>query len=506
MVYAMTNQPIDEEPDFNAPVEPVIPSRTRPWMAAISILLIFVIVVTGLAGFGLMLLRGGPEVTVTFSSPAPSGGSTNFEAAAARLAVIDGDGRLVTMDAIGGSIAYHDLTGVRFSFPAWSPDGSHIAATGAGPDGYGVYVVPIAPAAGAGAGSSPPTNEPTAIYLSQVLPAFYLYWMPNGRSVAFLTSQPSGLIDLRVAPADASAEATVVRRGAPMYWAWIDEARMLVHAGGGSASFLGEVGPDGEPPTGAPDPIDGAGDFRAPAVSADGRFRAYVGRGTDRTAAVIVEPLDPAPGSDASAGRTEAKVLGPAALDFDPGGDRLAFVARATAGSSAPLPVGPLRLIDAVSGEVRTLLTGTVVGFFWSPDGRMIAALRVAASGTDGTAAAGAPGGIREASVRMTDAGRAGSVAVAPAAPGIDLQLVFIDPSNSRIRSQRSVRVADVFANQVLPYFDQYALSHRVWSSDGASIALPVVAADGSSEIRVFPAAGTSDARIAAGVAAFWRP
>jgi hypothetical protein len=170
------------------------------------------------------------------------------------------------------------------------------------------------------------------------------------------------------------------------------------------------------------------------------------------------------------------------------------------------LPVGPLRLIDAVSGEVRTLLTGTVVGFFWSPDGRMIAALRVATSGTDGTAAAGAPGGIREASVRMTDAGRAGSVAVAPAAPGIDLQLVFIDPSNSRIRSQRSVRVADVFANQVLPYFDQYALSHRVWSSDGTSIALPVVAADGSSEIRVFPAAGTSDARIAAGVAAFWRP
>ena len=75
-------------------------------------------------------------------------------------------------------------------------------------------------------------------------------------------------------------------------------------------------------------------------------------------------------------------------------------------------------------------------------------------------------------------------------------------------RSARSgpIRLADVFTNQVLPYFDQYALSHRVWSSDGKSIALPVVGTDGSSEIHVYSADGSTDSKVASGVVAFWRP
>src|SRR6187551_3482800 len=71
MVYAMTHPSFDEEPDFNAPIEPVRPGRSRPWIAAISIILIVVIVITGLAGFGLPLIWH-PEVTVTFESPAPA--------------------------------------------------------------------------------------------------------------------------------------------------------------------------------------------------------------------------------------------------------------------------------------------------------------------------------------------------------------------------------------------------------------------------------------------------
>ncbi len=149
MVYAMT-YPFDEEPDFSAPIEPVKPSRARPWIAAISIVLVVVVIITGLAGFGLPLIWH-PEVTVTFDTPAPGPTATTTtarEEAASQLAVIDDTGHLSTMDANGGSVVRHDLEDVRFTFPAWSPDGSHIAVTGVGPGGSGVYVIAIGDEAG----------------------------------------------------------------------------------------------------------------------------------------------------------------------------------------------------------------------------------------------------------------------------------------------------------------------------------------------------------------------
>ena len=395
MVYAMTDH-FDDEPDFTVPIEPVEPGRGRPWMAAIAIVLIVVVVITGLAGFGLPLIFHPSDVTVPFMSPAPTTATLPTDNAA-ELAVIDGSGNLSTMDAAGGSVVRHDLTDVQFTFPAWSPDGGRIAATGAGPSGSGVYVVPVTPTPGSGAeagSSNAPSaaapdvtardpSQPTAVYLSQQRPAFYVYWTPNSRSIGFLSSDPAGSIQLRLSPADGSAQAGLVRQGSPMYWAWVDDATLFVHAGGGTTAFLGEVGPTGDP-AGTSDPINSAGDFRAPAVSAGGDFRAYAGRGADHAPAIIVEPRVPN-GSP----HTEAKVLGPAAVVFDPAGDRLAFIARSNADApQTDLPVGPLKVIDAHSSAVRTLLPGSVIGFFWSPDGRSIAALRLPSSGTPGTAQA----------------------------------------------------------------------------------------------------------------------
>jgi TolB protein len=329
-----------------------------------------------------------------------------------------------------------------------------------------------------------------------------VYWTPNSESIGFLSSDPAGSIQLRLSPADASADAALVRQGSPMYWTWVDDATLFVHAGGGTTAFLGEVGPTGDP-AGTSGRINGAGDFRAPAVSAGGEFRAYAGRGADRAPAVIVEPRV-ANGSP----RTEAKVLGPAAVVFDPTGDRLAFIARANADSpQTDLPVGPLKVIDAQSSAVRTLLPGSVIGFFWSPDGRSIAALRVPSSGSPGTAAAAVFHQRANGTRTAPDAATQLSPNVMPVATaGVDLELLFVDPAGGTIRSQRPIRLAEVFTNQVLPYFDQYALSHRVWSSDGRSIALPVVGTDESSEIHVYSADGSTDTKVASGVVAFWRP
>ena len=279
---------------------------------------------------------------------------------AARLAVVDAAGALTTVDGQGGSVVSYAAPGVTFVFPAWSPDGSRIAAIGQGADGTGVYVFKVR--------TGDATSGPVVAYESADRPPFYLYWTPDGQSVTFLTTEPEGLA-LRIAPADGSAAASVVRAGAPMYWNFVDPARLLVHSGtSGADGFFAEVGVDGTPFEGTG---RAAGVFRAPAVSGDDRFRAYLGAGDEPVGEIVRESRD-------GSSTTRIRVFGPAAVGFSPTGDELAFVAPDRLTSSAlPLPVGPLRLLDPGASEPRTLLAGSVVAFFWSPTGKVIAVLRL---------------------------------------------------------------------------------------------------------------------------------
>ena len=329
-----------------------------------------------------------------------------------------------------------------------------------------------------------PQPIPLIVYRSADRPPFYLYWSPDGRALTFLTTEPDGLA-LRLAPADASAPAAIIRDGAPMYWSWADPTRLLVHSGGqGIAGFFGEVDPDGV----ATEPAAIlAGAFRAPAVSSDGRLRAFVGAGDGTRQPIVLESRD----------RTDSQqvdVFGTAAVEFGTGSNDLAFVAPAEPGRDAGLPVGPLRLMDAASGQVRTLLGGTVLAFFWSPDGKTIAAIGVPAPGDDKVASTG-----RMALVSTTS-GQAAAV------PAVKLRLSFVNVEKGVIRSQSSFAVSDVFVDQVLPFFDQYALSHRLWSPDSASFAIPIVAPDGSDQVMIVQADGSGARAVALGVAGFWSP
>ena len=140
----------------------------------------------------------------------------------------------------------------------------------------------------------------------------------------------------------------------------------------------------------------------------------------------------------------------------------------------------------------------------WPSTGRRtgdtIAALQVATPGDDSVAdAAGIV--LARAAVTRAPAGRPAAVA-----PGLALRLVFVDVASGAIRAQRSVQVGDDFAGQQLPFFDQYALSHRVWSADSRLIALPVADPDGTTHISVIAADGSAAVTIAAGVAASWSP
>ncbi len=265
-----------------------------------------------------------------------------------------------------------------------------------------------------------------------------------------------------------------------MYWTWVNGGQLIVHSGSMSDGFLGEIGLDGKATRFV---VDAPGMFRTPAVTGNGRYVAYVGAGPNASAEVVVEARD-------ASSRYAVAVFGPAAVGFDPTGDGLAFIGRAAADAlDTALPVGPLRLLDAASGSVRTLLDGAVVAFFWAPDGRTIAALRVIGPSDDRIAAGHARTGggdiadVGEIVEAVARGGPAPAVEIVDP-PGLRLRLVFIDGASGAVRSQRTVHLTDPFVSQLLPFFDQYALSHRLWSPDSMSLVLPTIADDGAGTER----------------------
>ena len=444
------------------------PPSSRP-RVAVGLTLIAAVIVLGAVG------------AIAFTSirdrtPAASGPP--------RLAVVSADGALTTMAADGTDVVSHDAPGVTVLFPAWSPDGNRIAAPGRSDDGGGVYIFDADDAAASA----------TAIYASAASEPFYLSWSPDGRNVTFLT-QEQDAIALRVAPADGSAADTIVRQGAPMYWDWVDPGRLLVHAGAaGGEAFLGEVGL-----VGAQDAATelAPGFFRPPAVSRDGRLRAYAIPGDDAAGTLVVERRD-------GSGTSETPIVGSVAFGFDATGSTLAWAASGRADDGG-LPIGPLHAIDTATGGDRLLLDELVVAFYWSPDGRTIAVLRIVRPGEPGVDVASAgSGGERLASAL----GPGALPGVAPLATeqGYPLRLAFVDVASASVRGERDILVSELYALQVVPFFDQYALSHRTWSADSAAVALPLVDETGTTSIVVIPADGSDPARVSPGAAAFWRP
>ena len=92
-------------------------------------------------------------------------------------------------------------------------------------------------------------------------------------------------------------------------------------------------------------------------------------------------------------------------------------------------------------------------------------------------------------------------------AEGIDVALQFVDVAAETATPAQVVSLSPLYVNQILPYFDQYALSHRVWSPDGSSILLPaVIDAGGNELLEVLPADGSAPRVLAPGSAGFWSP
>ncbi len=414
-------------------------------------------------------VREVPYGSVTaVTTPAPLSEETTAATMVNRIAYVNIDGQIVTIKPDGTDAHILTTGNQRFQFPAWSPDSSRLASVGQNNRGGAVYVID----------ANAEKAEPDYVYQDRSEDPFYLYWAPDGQQIGFIVNDSLTGIALHVVPADGSTSSRIVSGGVPFYWHWADDSqRMLVHIGGSGFRSRLEMVTVGDDISF--DTLGNPGYFQSPGISVDGRYLAFAESTNGGSQITIV---------DAESGvRQEADHFGLAAINWSPTDPLLAYVSGNSPDSESF--VGPLRLMDAETGEVTLLSRDKVVAFFWSPNGQYIAALSFVDPGLD----------------RDVNAARPKPPLSKPAAQFRlpELELVIFDVTTMEGREMLRFVPTFPFLSQFLPFFDQYALSHNIWSPQSDALVLPMLGED-FNQIVVVSIASGEERVIAEGTMPFW--
>ncbi len=451
-----------------------------------------------------------------------------------RIAFVDPEGQLATVAPNGSDLRVLSEAGRVVQFPAWSPEGDKIAAitvdTAADAPSAAVYTFTDTPA---DASSTSEDAAPVELYRSAEEPPIYLYWSPGGKTVAFIANRSGadggGTLGLHLASLR-EGSSRLLATGNPFYWDWsADGSSLFIHTGfTGEGARLTFISAEGDPNVATGGGAEQAeanlaqpGFFQAPGISPSGRFVAYAERDALGRGRVVVRENPGFEGASASeegsgegsggdngqgsggspggnsggdgAAETVSETArefpheGLVALGWSPTEDVLAL-------SSPPAPArafyGPIRLLDARTGDLSTLANELSVAFFWSPDGRYLAYLSpFLEEGGD------VAGGLSDAPLAQL-----ASFQAQPQLPFLNLTVVEVASFEVRLRT--SFLPTSLFLGQFLPFFDQYALSHSLWSPESNAIVLPTLEADGP-HLLVLPLEGEART-IAAGDTPFW--
>lgn len=435
---------------------PVVAAETRPAESA---------------GVAVVTREGVAETAVSSTLPPSPVLQIN------RIAFITQSGEIATISPDGENLYTLTDTDKRFQFPAWSPDGQYLAAIGGNREGAGIYLLQDGAELG----------EPDERYFSRTRGPVYLYWSPDSSQLSFIANHTGGDLALYLASVAGDPAPRVLSTGSPFYWNWFSSGQqILIHSGGtGENARLALLDLNGE---GRDEIIAVPGLFQAPAVSADGRFWAYAEEQGEGLSWLTVWDRE----NDSMERRRHAGLI---AMGWSPTANQIAVI---SGRPDATDFFGPLRMLDLDLGEERMIARDTVLSFFWSPDGQYLAYISIAGFTDDVQAAGQKKVGAAKSAAPVTDLRL---LAQQEDPHRFRLHVVDMATGESRLLAQYTPTFT--FLSQFLPYFDQYAHSHRIWSPDSQALVLPM-RIDGRNRIAVVPIDGTPFQPIANGDMPFW--
>jgi TolB protein len=330
------------------------------------------------------------------------------------LMLVDEQGRTkaLTSDADGRTLIYR--------FPTPAPDGSSIATIAlrhnAADVSSSLQVHPL-------------DGQPSTLYARENSHPFYLSWSPDSRKIAFLADDPAGMT-LRGVQIDARTDATLIAPGSPSYFAWSpDSRRLLLHIGGGA-------------PSGSLQLYDWGADRPRPLSAMPARFQTPIWLPDGKQALAVVRQSS---GSalatlDAQGGITRqiASVNDTTVFVATPDASHVAYLAF---GGDQPGELHVLRLSD---GNDR-IIGSNVVTCFWSPDGRALAFLT------------------------LPQQGEAQTIALSRQQPGLRMRWNVLRLGDGALSSFDLFEPSREFL-ELLPFFDQYAQSIRLWDRSGSRL------------------------------------